>query len=390
MKKGLGYINALKTNEGNAVININGVIGIPENWQFEDENDAISTKERLKAEVDQIENLQDVSKIIVNIDSPGGSVNHGKAIYTALKNSKATIFVNYTNDSASAATIIGAAAKKENVTIPDYCTLLVHEAWLPNASGTKKELLRHADTLEKLNKNIATIYSGQNNLSIEENLNLIGQDNGEGELLTAEKAKEFGFVGIIKQTEKMAAFEKTNFEKFYSKKQISNLNNYKMGLFSKKDKKTPLTITEIDGNNFAHKDLKEGENFEQVGLNEETNGTFIIENNSITVENSIIKEVAEIEAEKVQKNGEIQNLKEQLAEAKTERNELASKYQEVAEQNIDILDKLNKVFEESSEAKPPKSVIETQQNTNNELSAAAKARLRQAEKVSNKRKGGSE
>lgn len=374
----LGSVNLKRIGE-TAEINIEGVIGIPEWFQFEDEDQAISTKEKMKDQIKQIEELENVNKIVVNIDSPGGSVDHGKAIYTALKNTKAEIFVNYQNDSASIATVVAAAAKKENVSIPDYVTLLVHEAWIPSAGGTKTDLKRYAENLEKLNLNIATIYAGQNNLSIEENLELIGQDNGEGELLTAERALELGFVGKIEKTIKAAAFNPDNYKDFYTSKQLNKLNTIKMGLFNK-EKKAPLQIVSINETDFAHRGIKVDGSFEAVGSEDPVNGSFEIDNTTFEVENSKIVSIKEQEKEVINYSEQIEELKALNAEKDNHIKELVDRT-ESQEERIEALENsILAIRGESSKIKPPKNVV-PEEIIENKKTAAELARERQRQRI---------
>ena len=119
----------MASDKKTAELNISGYIGVPEWWQFDPdmEKDLISTKEKMQKELKEISNLK-VDAIKVNIDSLGGDVNHGQAIYSALVKNPANIEVEYTGWSASIATIIGASATDNNISMSDTNMILIHQA----------------------------------------------------------------------------------------------------------------------------------------------------------------------------------------------------------------------------------------------------------------------
>lgn len=186
------------------VLKIQGVIGFPEWWQFEDEADKISTKEKMRDEIEKISNIT-AKRITVKIDSFGGDVNHAIGIYNALRSTGAKITTEYTGWSASAATIIGMAGEKR--IIPDNGYLLIHQAqggkW-----GTADNFQSYADFLKSINNTMADIYSsvgGVEKSVIEEQMNV---DGGLGEWITAEKALELGLVNEITKVYQAAAYTK--------------------------------------------------------------------------------------------------------------------------------------------------------------------------------------
>ena len=64
-------------------IDIEGTIGLSEEWQFENPESRIATYERFRESVSQIADIQN-SHIVVNIRSTGGDVNDAILIYEAL------------------------------------------------------------------------------------------------------------------------------------------------------------------------------------------------------------------------------------------------------------------------------------------------------------------
>ncbi len=91
--------------------------------------------------------LGDVDSITVRINSPGGDVFEGVAIYNALKTHPATINVQIDSLAASIATVIAMAG--DTITISDSAMLMVH-----NASGVcfgeASDMRQMADLLDKI------------------------------------------------------------------------------------------------------------------------------------------------------------------------------------------------------------------------------------------------
>src|SRR5690242_14058447 len=69
----------------------------------------------------------DVDNIDLHINSPGGNVYDGIAIYNALKDHKATVNVTVDGIAASIASVI--AMVGETVTMNTYSELMIHDAW---------------------------------------------------------------------------------------------------------------------------------------------------------------------------------------------------------------------------------------------------------------------
>ena len=87
----LGTIN-ISNKADSAVIDIDGVIGVPEWWQFDNPEDKISTYDAFKEKVNEIKALKgQVKEIEVNVRSLGGSVLHALLIHDTLKGLDAVV-----------------------------------------------------------------------------------------------------------------------------------------------------------------------------------------------------------------------------------------------------------------------------------------------------------
>lgn len=104
--------------------------------------------------------LGDVSSIDVRINSPGGDVFEGDAIYSALNNHKATINVFIDGVAASAASYIAMAG--DTIAIAEHAKFMIHNAW-GLAIGNAKEMRKTADVLATLDSAIQLIYQRRTN-----------------------------------------------------------------------------------------------------------------------------------------------------------------------------------------------------------------------------------
>lgn len=277
-----------------AVINIFGYIGIPESWQHDPDfsEKVTTTKEKMNSELERISNLK-ASEVDVNIDSFGGSANHGLAIYNGLKSLGATITVNYTGWSASIATVIAAAG--DTVNAPSNFFGLIHEG-RGGIVGTKESMKNYSEWLGKVNNVIAEIYSAKGGKSPEDYLELMAIDGGEGKWISANDFKELGLVDNVTEEIRVAAsFEDISFK---ADKFGLNFNNLNMSLFNNKSKKANLIKINDEVSAVYEGELKPGTKL--VGItNEVADGTFKVDGQELVIENSIVKSIGESEPEMV-------------------------------------------------------------------------------------------
>lgn len=112
--------------------------------------DSISAKD-----VRAVLNEDDEADIIVNLNSPGGDVFEGIAIYNSLKNHKGYVTINVVGWAASAASIIAMAGDKINM--QTGAMMMIHEAWT-FAMGSKREIGSTLNALETIDSSLADIY----------------------------------------------------------------------------------------------------------------------------------------------------------------------------------------------------------------------------------------
>ena len=95
---------------GSCRIEIEGTIGVPEEWQFDDPADRVATYERFRDAVRRIAEIE-APEVVVEIRSTGGDVNDALLIHDALRQLPARVTTRCYGYTASAATIIAQAPK---------------------------------------------------------------------------------------------------------------------------------------------------------------------------------------------------------------------------------------------------------------------------------------
>lgn len=189
--------------------------------------------------------LGDISQINVRINSPGGSVFEGLAIYNALKNHSATVNVSIDGLAASIATVIAMAGDK--IDMAENAMFMIHE---PSgvAVGTAADMLETAQLLEKLTNSAVDVYSartGQTPDAVREAMNA-------ETWYTAAEAKKVGFVDSISANKKLtAAYDVKQFGTApeWVQKNLADIVNLKQEpeqMADKPDEKKPETPIDIE------------------------------------------------------------------------------------------------------------------------------------------------
>lgn len=146
----------------------------------------------------QLEALGDVSQIDVYINSYGGEVAEGVAIYNALKRHKAKVRTICDGFACSIASVIFMAGEERIMN--EASMLMIHNAWTC-AEGNAAELRKQAEDLEKITKLSVETYKANSNLTEEE---IVALMNAETWILPSE-ALEYGFATSVAKTEKSNA-----------------------------------------------------------------------------------------------------------------------------------------------------------------------------------------
>lgn len=131
--------------------------------------------------------------IRVRINSPGGDVFDGLAIYNALANHKANISCVVDGLAASAASFIALAGA--TVSIHESAMVMIHRAW-GFAMGNQADMAEMANVLTKIDAQLAGIYAKQTGKSADEMAALMAGDV-DGTWFTAQEAAAMNLVDEI-------------------------------------------------------------------------------------------------------------------------------------------------------------------------------------------------
>ena len=107
----------------------------------------------------------DGADVVVNINSPGGDVFEGLAIYNLLREYKGHVTVRVLGVAASAASFIAMAADEIQIARAGF--FMIHNAWT-GLWGNRNDLRETADFLEQIDFTIADIYHVRSGLSMDE------------------------------------------------------------------------------------------------------------------------------------------------------------------------------------------------------------------------------
>lgn len=177
-------IKSLKSNfeiknktETNAEILLYAPIG--ESF-FEDSISAKAFSEELKKLPTSIKNID------LRVNSPGGSVFDGMAIYERLKNHPAKVTAYVDGLAASIASIIIMAA--DEVIVGDGAVIMIHKP-MAGVAGNSTELEKMIDVLDKIENQMISIYAKKTGLTRTEISSALAQETW----YTSDEAIEMGF-----------------------------------------------------------------------------------------------------------------------------------------------------------------------------------------------------
>lgn len=152
-----------------------------------------------------LDELTDVSRINVYINSYGGEVAEGLAIYNSLKRHKAKVITHCDGFAASIASVIFMAGDER--VMNESSLLMIHNAWV-YAAGNADELRKQADDLDKITQASVLAYKAHSALSEEEIKALM---DAETWILPAE-ALSYGFATSIESAEQTAPSQNVRFK----------------------------------------------------------------------------------------------------------------------------------------------------------------------------------
>ena len=147
---------AIKASDEN-----DNTIGIYDPIGYDYWDDSGVTAKRISAALRSL----DGADVVVNINSPGGDVFEGLAIYNLLREYKGHVTVRVLGVAASAASFIAMAADEIQIARAGF--FMIHNAWT-GLWGNRNDLRETADFLKQIDDTIADIYHVRSGLSMDE------------------------------------------------------------------------------------------------------------------------------------------------------------------------------------------------------------------------------
>ncbi len=196
-------------------IDIEGAIGVAEEWQFENAGERVATYEKFREALTQIEALE-AQRVVVNIRSTGGDVGDAMLIYEALASLNIPITTRCYGYVASAATVIAQAASEGERQISANALYLVHNSTCL-AEGNASDLAAKVDLLTKTDERLAELYARRSGRTTEEFALLMAEEGGNGRWLTAQETLEAGLADSIIDTATQGEEDTSSIKNFWRK-----------------------------------------------------------------------------------------------------------------------------------------------------------------------------
>lgn len=137
--------------------------------------------------------MEDVNKDInVYINSPGGSVTAGMAIYDTMQFVKPDVSTYCVGQATSmGALLLCAGSKGKRLVLPNS-RIMIHQPW-GGIQGAAEDISRHAKEILKLRDRINEILAFHTKQTLEK----IQKDTDRDYFMSAEEAKEYGLVDEV-------------------------------------------------------------------------------------------------------------------------------------------------------------------------------------------------
>ena len=148
-----------------------------------------------KRAFDQVKNKKAI-KLFIN--SPGGVVTDGWAIFNMLQRIRDKLTVEVIGLAASMASVVALAGKKLTMCRGSY--FMIHNPWTI-AWGDSTELRKMADTMDKMREDIITLYNDRSALTRDEIVAMMDEETW----ISADDAQEYGFADSITDDALVAA-----------------------------------------------------------------------------------------------------------------------------------------------------------------------------------------
>ena len=131
--------------------------------------------------------------ISLYINSPGGSVTSGFAIYDTMQYVKPDIATICLGQAASFAAVLLAAGKKGKRYALPNARVLLHQPWLQGLGGQASDIDIHAKDIMRMKRRISEILAGHTGQPLDK----IDRDTDRDYILSAAESVEYGVVDQV-------------------------------------------------------------------------------------------------------------------------------------------------------------------------------------------------
>lgn len=136
--------------------------------------------------------------ITLYINSPGGSVTAGMAIYDTMQYIKCDVSTICIGMAASmGAFLLAAGTKGKRFALPNS-NIMIHQPLAYGLGGQATDVLIHAENLVKTKKTLNELLAGMTGKPVEQ----IEQDTDRDHFMTAEEAANYGLVDAVVKNKK--------------------------------------------------------------------------------------------------------------------------------------------------------------------------------------------
>lgn len=156
-----------------------------------------------KAFVNELDAVaKDADEILVAVNSGGGDVFDGFAIYNALRRYSGKVTARVDGIAASAASLVVMAG--DTIVMPENAMMMIHNAWTI-AAGDAAQMRKTAELLDKTRDGIVAAYRNKCGLTDDEIVAMMDAETW----MTAAEAKDRGFADQIEAPVKLQASVRT-------------------------------------------------------------------------------------------------------------------------------------------------------------------------------------
>ncbi len=131
--------------------------------------------------------------IALYINSPGGSVSAGMAIYDTMQYIKPDVATYCVGQAASMAAVLLAAGAKGKRTVLPNSRVLIHQPWLSGLQGQQTDIEIHAKDMFMMRDRLDEILAFHTGKTKEE----VHRDTERDRILSATEAVEYGIVDRV-------------------------------------------------------------------------------------------------------------------------------------------------------------------------------------------------